>query len=229
MEIAKIILEYLRVLAWPLVTVFLCFYFKDHLEGIFSRLKSAKLPGVSFELDNNIKEAAKLADKVQEETIDKKKEHKNSIPIEYTKANLRLVELGLSPSPSGMDMSYYREIVNNNPNLALAGLRMEIEILIKNLAFGFKLEFDERRYSGSRLLKLLLENDAILESQYQLATKVLSLCNRAIHGEPITKEQANSILDSADVLIEDYLAWLSWGFDSNWDSAEAANERPTQK
>ncbi len=217
MEIAKIILEYLKVLAWPSVTIFLCFYLKDHIEGIFSRLKSAKLPGgVSFELENNIKEVTKLADKVQEETVEKKKEHKSSRPIEYTKANLRLVQLGLRPSPSGMDMSYYREIVNDNPNLALAGLRMEVEVLIKNLATGFKIEFDERRYSGNHLLRLLFENHAILENQYQLALKVLSLCNKAVHGESITREQANLILDSVDVLIEDYLAWLSWGFDGNW-------------
>ncbi|XOV77808.1 MAG: hypothetical protein ACFHVJ_12735 [Aestuariibacter sp.] len=219
MEIAKLILEYLKVLAWPSVTIFLSFYLKEHLEGIFSRLKSAKLPGgVSFELANNIKEVEKLADKVQKETIEKKKEHKNSQPIEYTKANLRLVELGLRPSPSGLDMNYYRDIVNGNPNLALAGLRMEVEVLIKNLATGFKLEFDERRLSGVRLLKMLLENHAILESQYQLAVKVLSLCNKAVHGEIITQDQANSILDSVDVLIEDYLAWLSWGFDGNWQS-----------
>ena len=218
MEIAKIVLEYLKVLIWPSVTVFLCFYFKEHVADIFSRLKSAKLPGgVSFELENNVKEVAKLADKVQEETIEKKKEHEGSKPIEYTKANLRLVQLGLRPSPSGMDMGYYREITKDNPNLALAGLRMEVEVLIKNLASGFKLEFDERRYSGGRLLKLLLDNHAILESQYQLAAKVLSLCNKAVHGEKITREQANSILDSVDVLIEDYLAWLSWGFDGNWE------------
>ncbi|WP_421849319.1 hypothetical protein [Marinomonas sp.] len=221
MDIAKLILEYLKVLIWPSVAVFLCIYFKSHVEGVFSRLKSAKLPGgISFELENSIKEAAKLAEKVQEETIEKKKEHKNSKPIEYTKANLRLVELGLRPSPSGMDVGYYREIVNDNPNLALAGLRMEVEVLIKNLASGFKLEFDERRYSGGRLLELLLDNHAILDSQYQLAVKVLSLCNKAVHGELITRDQANSILDSVDVLIEDYLAWLSWGFDGDWISEE---------
>ena len=140
------------------------------------KLKNAKLPGgVSFELENNIKEAAKLAEKVQEETIEKKKEHKNSKPIEYTKANLRLVELGLRPSPNGLDMGYYREIVKGNPNLALAGLRMAVEVLIKNLALGFKLEFDEHRYSGTSSLKAKY-NKALLSDKLPA---VLQICRRA--------------------------------------------------
>ncbi len=217
MELAKIILEYLKVLIWPCVLLFLFIYLREHLEELLSRIKSAKLPGgVSFELDSKIREVKDLSDIVQEKTLEKKKEHQNKPPLEYTKANLRLVELGLRPSPSGMDMNYYRDIAKGNPNLALAGLRMEIEVLIKNLASGFKIEFDEKRYGGARLLKLLLENHAILEGQYQLATKVLSLCNKAVHGDKVTEEQAASIVDSADALIDDYLAWLSWGFDGEW-------------
>ena len=132
MEIAKIVLEYIKVLIWPITLVFIFVYFREHVEGLFSRLKSAKLPGgVSFELDSQIKEVVDLSDKLQEKTLEKKKEHKDKPPIENTKANLRLSELGLRLSPSGMDMNYYRDIAKSNPNLALAGLRMEVEILIK--------------------------------------------------------------------------------------------------
>lgn len=215
MEITKIILEFIKVLIWPITLVFILVYFKEHVGGLFSRLKSAKLPGgVSFELDSEIKEVIDLSDKLQEKTLEKKEEHKDKPPIENTKANLRLAKLGLRLSPSGMDTNYYRDIAKSNPNLALAGLRMEVEILIKNLANGFKIKFDEKGYSGVRLVKLLLENHAILENQYQLLIRVLFLCDKAEHGENITESQAMSIIESADALIEDYLAWLSWGFDS---------------
>lgn len=221
MEIAKLVLEYIKVLIWPSVTLFLCIYLKDHLDGLFSRLKSAKLPGgVSFELENNIKETVKLAGQVHEETIEKNQKYKNVQSLEPEKVNNRLIELGLQPSPSSMNMQYYREMVVDNPNLALAGLRIEVEILIKNLATGFELKIDEKYISPSRILKLLLEKHAILESQYQLAMNVLSICNKALHGETVTKDQAFTILESADVLIEDYLAWLVWGYSDGMTPSE---------
>ena len=220
MEIAKLVLEYIKVLIWPIILVFLCFYFRDQVAGIFERLKSAKLPGgVSLEMNDKILEVQELSSKVQESVSEKKEEHKDKPAIPLTEANSRLIELGFRPSPSGMDTDYYRDIANKDPNLSLAGLRIEVDILARNLAKGFNVDFDDKRDSGARLLRKLLDSRSITNNQYQLATKVLNLCNKAVHGVSVSHEQALSIIDSADVLIDDYLSWMGWGFDGNWESS----------
>ena len=50
----------------------------------------------------------------------------------------------------------------------------------------------------------------------QLATKVLQVCNTAVHGTLISYGEAMAVLDSAEVLANQYLAWLSWGFEDDW-------------
>jgi len=130
--------------------------------------------------------------------------------IPLTEANRRILELGLQPSPSGLDISYYREMAERDPNLALAGLRIEIDILARNLAKGFKVDISERD-SGIRLLRKLQSANAITREQMELTKIVFQLTSAAVHGEIITQGEANSVLDIADVLAEHYLAWLSWG------------------
>ncbi len=220
MEIATLILEYIKVLIWPCVIVFHFLYFKKQVIGIFDRLKSAKLPGgVSLEMNDKIEEVKELSNKVQESVSEKNEEHKNKPNIPLNEVNTRLIELGFRPSPSGMNMDYYREIAKKDPNLSLAGLRIEIDILAKNLAKGFKINFDDKRDNGGRILRKLLDTGSITNNQYQLATKTLNLCNQAVHGASISEGQALSIIDSTNVLIDDYLSWMSWGFNDNWESS----------
>ncbi len=49
-----------------------------------------------------------------------------------------------------------------------------------------------------------------------LARRILGICNRAIHGQNVTREEAIDVIDAAAVLANDFLEWLSWGFDDNW-------------
>lgn len=222
MEIAKLVLEYMKVLIWPCILVFLSLYFNAQIAGIFERLQSAKLPGgISIVMSAKIQEVQRLSTKVQAAVSQKKEEHKDIPYIPLNEVNSRLIELGFRPSPSGMDMDYYRDIAKNDPNLSLAGLRIEVDILAKNLAKGFNVHFDDKNESSSQLLRKLLDSGSITNDQYQLATKVLSLCNKAVRGVLVSQEQALSIIDSADVLIEDYLSWMSWGFDDSLRSSSS--------
>ena len=216
-EIATLILEYIKVLVWPCIVVFIAIYFKNETSNILDRLKTAKLPGgVSFDLNEKIKEVKALSDEVQETVSEKQEAHKGKPTIPLTDANARLMQLGLKPSPSGMDMDYYRNIATQDPNLALAGLRIDVDILIHNLAKGFEINVSDRQISTVRVLRKLLDKNCIHKSQYELATKVLYLCNQAVHGTIITSEQAQSVINSAEALIDDYIAWMSWGFDDDW-------------
>lgn len=88
---------------------------------------------------------------------------------------------------------------------------MEVEIMLKNLARGFKIEIADSDSSNNILQKLKIEG-SISNRQCDLITKVLKLCNAAIHGLKVSTQDAKEILDIATVLRDDYVAWLSWGF-----------------
>jgi len=45
LELAKIILEFIKVLIWPGVTIFVLIKFKPQIEKLFERLKKADFPG----------------------------------------------------------------------------------------------------------------------------------------------------------------------------------------
>ena len=213
-EIAKLVLEYLRVLIWPAVVVIVCLVFKSQLVALLNRIRHAELPGgVVLDLGQEIREVKALSGKVREQPAPTNKKRGPAIPL--TEANARMIKLGLRPSPSGVDMSYYRNLAEQDPSVALAGLRIEMDILARNLAAGNRVSMDEHD-SGVRLIRRLYDIDAITSDQMQLTMKVLRVCNAAVHGTPVSREEAEDVIGSAEVLADQYLAWLSWGFDDSW-------------
>lgn len=43
MEIAKLVLEYLKALVWPLTVLSLCLFFRSKLKKVFARLRKAEM------------------------------------------------------------------------------------------------------------------------------------------------------------------------------------------
>lgn len=214
MEVAKLILEFVKAMVWPVTSLTLVLVFRAPLSAILARLRKAGLPGgISIEIQEEIQEARLLSKRVESQPPPPDRRIRPAVP--QTEANARMISLGLKPTSSGLDMSYYREIAQGDPTLALAGLRIELEVLINNLAAGFKLE-PKRAEPVSFLLKRLREHNAITSEQVDLARKIFAICNLAIHGGAVTQEMALNVIDVADVLAKDYLAWLSWGFDDAW-------------
>jgi|GEM_PF-970230 len=225
MEIAKLILEYVEALAWPVVVVFSVCFFKDAINKVFHRVSKAKLPGgVAIDFSEEIKEAREVSREVKQQQSRKKAAITESRPdrpsIPHTDANARLISLGLRPSPSGLDMTYYQRLAEQDPNIALAGLRMEVEILARNLARGFDVSVSERDSAGI-LIRRLLEGDAVTQEQFELTQVVLRLCNAAVHGIQISRVEAEEVIDLASILASQYLDWLSWGFDVDWTPPES--------
>jgi hypothetical protein len=213
-ELAKLILEYVKVLAWPTTTIILVVAFRTPLKAILSRLRKAALPGgVSIDFQEEIQEAKELSRQV--EALPAPADRRKTPAIPLTEANARMIALGLQPVSSGLDMSYYREIAENDPTLALAGLRIELETLVKNIALGFKVE-RKKNESVSSLLQRLLDHGAITREQADLARKILNICNKAIHGQTVSELEAQEVIDAAAALSRYFLSWLSWGFDDNW-------------
>lgn len=222
-EDAKLVLALVQAIAWPLTVLIIAFGFRKELVTIIGRLKKADLPGgVSLDFAEEVAEARQLSREVEAQPLPKPslapKAQLPSIPL--TEANARMLSLGLQPSPSGLDLDHYRNLAAQDPNVALAGLRIEIEILARNLAKGFNVPVSSRD-SGSRLLRKLLEARAITEDQWKLLQKVLRLCNAAVHGSPVSKEQADSVIGAGEVLVQQYLEWLGWGFSDGWEPAKA--------
>lgn len=214
MELAKLILEFVKTLAWLITALVLALLFHAPISMILNRLRKAGLPGgVSIDFQEQIQEAKQISKEVEALPTPSDRPKRPSIPL--TEANARMIAVGLKPTISGLDMSYYREISQNDPTLALAGLEIEIEVLANNLASGFKLEPMKTEPIGS-LLRRLREYGAITAEQMDLARRILAICNRAIHGQNVTREEVVDVIDAASVLVNDFLAWLSWGFEDNW-------------
>jgi hypothetical protein len=218
MEIAKLILEYLKVLAWPSTSLLLALLFRAEIRKLMARLRKAVLPGgVSLELEEQIQQVRILTERVESEPPPHNRPKTPGILL--TEANARMIHLGLQPTMSGLDMSYYRNLATTDPILSLAGVRIELETLARNLAKGYKLPFGLTE-PVNRVLVALRDASAITPGQMELAQYVLRLCNQAVHGMAISREQAEEVIDALGVLAEDYLAWLSWGFPDNWQPVE---------
>jgi hypothetical protein len=214
MELARLILEFVRALAWPVTALILALIFRGPIRSILSRLRKAGLPGgVSIDFEEQILQAKELSERVEALPPPADRPKLPAIPL--TEANARMISVGLRPTASGLDMAYYREIAQNDPTLALAGLRIELEVMANNLAAGFKL-VSQRKEPLSSLLSRLQANGAITSEQLQLTRKILNLSNQAVHGRRVTREEAEEVIEAARVLAEQYLNWLSWGFPDNW-------------
>jgi hypothetical protein len=223
MEVAKLVLEYFRALAWPAVAVTLCLTFRQEVKALFARMTRAELPGgVAVDFPREVREAKELSARVESTPAPPDRKRAPGIPL--TEANARLIQLGLRPSPSGLDTNYYRTFAAQDPNVALAGLRIELDVLARNLAKGFNVNVDARD-TGSRLIRKLYDGGAITAEQMQLTLKVVQLCNAAVHGTPVTREQAEAVIDTFDVLAAQYVSWLSWGFEDGWKPTETRGEQ----
>jgi hypothetical protein len=218
MEVAGLILEFLRVLIWPTALLIVIFWFRQPLFIILDRLKVADLPGgISLNFDQEIRKAQELSREVTAAS-EKSKDKRASPSIPLTEANERLMSLGMQPSPSGLDMSFYRTLAQQDPNIAMAGLRLEVEILARNLAKGFDVTIDSHD-SADSIIRKLYDHNAITIEQLQLVQKMLHLFNAAAHGYRVSLDEAESIIDIAKALANQYVAWLSWGFEDGWKSS----------
>ena len=122
-----------------------------------------------------------------------------------------MIEKGLRPSPSGLDLNYYRNIAKSDIRLAAAGLRIEFELLIRNLVIGFKINSSPNEPIPS-LIKKLGARFSITDKQIKFIGIIFQLTNYTIHGGEPTEEQFEEVLELGETLVDDYIAWLDWNF-----------------
>ncbi len=213
-SLLKIILDFMGTVAWPLTVLIIVFIYRESILRLINRAKKVDLPGgfTVETMDEEIKQAKDLAVEIKTERKPLRQEFINKVPKKSeSELNKRMIELGLTPSPSGLDLNYYKIIADADPRLALIGLRSDFELMLRNLAKGFKIQVDSKE-PVSKIISKLFEKGAITSKQYEFITTIFKISNSAAHGASISKEQAYEVLDVGRVLIDDYIAWLDWGF-----------------
>lgn len=222
------LIELVKALAWPVILLVIVCMFRPHIIALLRRIKKADFPGgVSVEtFPEELKSAKILSAQVQEEEDEKREAReaeqdtgtetrKSSASIPLTEVNARMLNLGMSPSPTGLELSSYAIVAEKDPNLALAGIRMEVELMLRNLATGWNLDSTPRDSAGV-LVRKLKDHGAITTRQAELLTTVLRLCNSAVHGVRVTEADVDEILNTLVILRDQYVAWLGWGFPDRW-------------
>lgn len=96
-----------------------------------------------------------------------------------------------------------QDLVKDDPVLALAKIRIEIEKLITKLHVSLDLKSNFNRHTPLARMIVDLNRQEILSSEISHALReVLAICNRAVHGEEIRKQDAEIIVKTGTELLE---------------------------
>ena len=129
------------------------------------------------------------------------------IKLELTdleKAGKKVVDSGLiSPAASLKPMQKHKyafqAVAGDNPNLALSGLRIEIEVRLNELAKNKKLDLQHR---GAGYLTRMLEKSSVLSSDEAASIRdLLPLLNQAAHGAQVDEAAFDWAMDFGPQII----------------------------
>ena len=207
MDIARIVLEYVQALAWPVVSLTLVLLFRRELASLVATIQRARLPGgVQLDWKRELEAAEAVAQRIEESTEVRGAPQLTGVlgPLVQKAGNL-----GLQTSLSGYDFSYYFQLAETDPNLALAGLRMELERMLQNLANVHEVSFDPYSTSANALARKLSQLGILPREQEHLLRRVVSLANAALHGRDVSREDSLRAIDAAEPLRRFYLNWLA--------------------
>jgi hypothetical protein len=160
-------------------------------------LRKAKFPGAEFEFRDEIRETEKLV----KLSVDKAKE------LEGTGEKRVLTFETFS-------LSNVRGMLDSDPVLALAALRIEIERKIRTIIGTLNLPL-RNESSISRLIGDIQKHELLTLEQVNALQKIVNMCNKAIHGSIISEEEARRIINLADELNHSFSIGYSIDFSPN--------------
>ncbi len=212
MEIAKLILNYLRILVWPVTVVGLAIYFRRPLVAASARLRRATLPGgVSLDFQEQLQKVQSLSEEVN---VLPSRKPNLALPVavkapeKIKTPNQLMVELGFEVLPSDLDIGYFLTIAKSDTTLSIAALRIELESVFRSFVKGLQLPLERPNETTRNLVKMLHKHGALDHLEYALAETILNACNKVVHGERISFDQANDLIRSADVFFRRFEEWL---------------------
>lgn len=88
-------------------------------------------------------------------------------------------------------------IVRDDPILALAKTRIDLEQDLRRLALSENLLRSDQRLSVSRLAEMLAREGLVSKTVHRAILAILPICNRAVHGEEIDLRTAQMVIDTA--------------------------------
>ncbi|PKP80259.1 MAG: hypothetical protein CVT79_15475 [Alphaproteobacteria bacterium HGW-Alphaproteobacteria-18] len=196
-EIARLVLDYIKVLVWPLTIILLVGMFEHEFVFLIRRLIKWNAPGFSAEFSATAEQV--------EQTTERAVAAGQAVPIPDPPGvgwvlNAELKRAGLTELPGGFDFERYKLIAQSDPNLALAGLRIDFEITLRNLAQAYDITVSKPS-SLSFLVTMLVKAEALRKIEAEAIKSILSACNRAVHGEKVLSADALKVIESGELLI----------------------------
>lgn len=164
-------------------------------------LKRAKVPGAEFEFRDEIESTKKAVQKSVKQSIEKAKSRTvgKSKPLPFETFNLQIV----------------KTLLNSDPVLALASLRIEIERKLRLTAKSFKLP--SKRKGLFEIIQILMDKNVLSVDQVTALRKIINMCNIAIHGYEVSTDEATEIVHLADDLNKSFPTGYSINFYRNED------------
>jgi hypothetical protein len=119
------------------------------------------------------------------------------LKVEYPdleKASQDAARVGLLSEPERrIEEAPYIAVAEQDPNLALAGLRIEIERRLREIAKKRGLRGE--RLGMGQLLRLLRTNEAISKNEDSVLSDLIGLLNNAVHGAEVDLRAAQWAID----------------------------------
>jgi hypothetical protein len=158
-------------------------------------LKRAKVAGAEFEFREEIESTKKVVQQSIEKV--KSKTSGKSEPVKFETFNLQLT----------------KKLLDSDAVLALASLRIEIERKL-SLAVRF-LKIPTKRETLSGFIEALRMKEILNSEQVAALRKIVDMCNKAIHGYAVSRDEAKEIIDLAEKLNQ-----FSLGYSINFSKNE---------
>jgi len=168
---------------WPnfftIDTITVLIFFVLLLPFLAPYLKRAKIPGAEFEFKEKIEEAKKTV----QYTVEKAKEDERTGKYKIS----RFETFKVSTAKKLLE-------IESDPALALASLRMEIEKKLRIITDFLNIKGRDDM-PISLIMEKLGERQMLHSEQIKALREIIALCNKAIHGYDVKKDEAKEIID----------------------------------
>ena len=111
-----------------------------------------------------------------------------------------LVEVDKEPQKQKRHIYAFESVVGNDPNLVLAGLRIEIESRLREIAKNRSIKADN--IPLKKLTRELIEKEILSADEAASIKDLLPLLNRAVHGASVDKRAADWALEFGPRLLD---------------------------
>lgn len=119
---------------------------------------------------------------------------------DLVKAEERAEEAGLLAEPAEAPEYSFQIVAEKDPNLALAGLRIEIENRLVKLAESANI--DTRKTSVGRLINTLNKSNLLSFEERSVLADLIILLNAAVHGAKVDERSADWAMDIGPRLLK---------------------------